>query len=421
MARSASVLLLFGLAATAFSACATRERAPALPADLLEALSRGDALRRGDPSFRGDEPLIRGDWPLLRGDWAAREGRIDEAVAAYEEAIARDRAAVRPHLRLVAALSEAGARSVARERYRAAAARPDATEAERVMAARLATDGSPPAVRAVYVAAAKASPETPWWRLALAEVDLASAEAWIGAHERARADGDRPGAARALATATRALARAQSAVENAAARAPDLPEVALYRGLLRTLEAELLPTASARAAAERAAADAFTLAVTADPLCVEAWACLGDARRRLGDPAAALAAYRAALRLAPGDAALRMGAGAVLHDLGRHDDAVEQLQAAARLSPGDAAPLVAAGDALAAARKHEAALDAWGRALERDASAVEAYERRGVVLESLGRDGEARAEYAAYLARGGPDDARVRRRVDRLTAPEHAR
>lgn len=356
--------------------------------------------------------------PVARGDVALREGRTDDAVAAYEQAIASDRAAVRPHLRLVAALSAAGRRSVARDRYARVVAAPGATEAERVMAARLATDGAPPAVRAVYVEAAKAAPDNAWWRLALAEIDLASADGWIRKQAKARSDGDRPGATEAEATARRALERAQSAVENAAARAPDLPEVALYRGLVRSLESELLTTASARAAAQRAAADAFARAVTLDPSSVDGWANLADARRRVGEPAEALAAYLAALRLAPSDAELRSGAGAVLHELERDGDAAAQFLEAARLAPRDAAPLIAAGDALAADGKAEAALDAWGRALDRDPKALEVYPRRGAVLETLGRTAEAREEYAAYLERGGPDAALVRRRIERLMSPE---
>jgi tetratricopeptide (TPR) repeat protein len=384
---------------------------------VLAACSAATGERARPPA---EAPLDLAD-PVARGDVAAREGRTDDAVAAYEEAVARDRSAVRPHLRLVAAWSAAGRRSLARDRYARVVASPGATEAERVMAARLATDGSPPAVRAVYVAAAKAAPDNPWWRLALAEIDLASADGWIRKQARARSDGDRPGATEAEATAVRALARAQSAVENAAARAPDLPEVALYRGLLRSLESEMLTTASARAAAQRAAADAFARAVTIDPWSVDGWANLADARRRVGEPAEALAAYLAALRLAPSDPELRLGAGAVLHELERDGDAAAQFLEAARLAPTEAAPLVAAGDAFAAAGEHEDALAAWGRALDRDAKVLEVHVRRGTVLETLGRTAEAREEYATYLERGGPDAALVRRRIERLTSPEAAK
>jgi|GEM_PF-2241342 len=387
------------LAGVAFAGCSAGTKAP-------------DRTKRA-----AETPVDLAD-PVARGDVAVREARLDDAVAAYEAAIAADREAVRPHLRLVAALSGAGRRSVARDRYVRVAAAPGATAAERVMAARLATDGSAPAVRAVYVEAAKAAPDNPWWRLALAEIDLASADGWIRKHEAARAAGDRPGATEAAATVQRALARAQSAVENAAARAPDLPEVALYRGLLRSLESELLTTASARAAAQRAAADAFAQAVTLDPGSVDAWANLADARRRVGEPAEALAAYLAALRLAPSDPELRTGAGAVLHELDRDGDAAAQLLEAARLAPRDAAPLVAAGDALAGDEQHAAALEVWGRALDRDPAAIEVYVRRGAVLETMGRTAEAREEYAAYLERGGPESARVRRRIERLMSPE---
>lgn len=358
---------------------------------------------------------------LFRGDAARREGRVEEALAVYEEALAADPAHVPSHLRLVETLVSTGRRSVARDRYRVRAASPQATQAERVMAARLETDGSPAAVRTVYVAAANAAIEDPWWRLALAEVDLAAADRFIAEHEEARRTGDRPRAAEVLELARRALTRADSAVENAAERDPALPETYLYRGLVRALEGELLVGASGREAAFRAAIEAFQHAVAADPGMLDAWANLGDAAQRVGDTEVALSAYLSAIRLAPSDADLREGAGLVLYGLERFADAAAQYTEAARLRPRDAAPLLNAGDGWAAAGRFEDALAAYDEALARDPTAVEAYAKRGAVLERLGRLGEAREAYAVYVERGGADAAAARRRIERLLTQDEGR
>ena len=358
---------------------------------------------------------------LSKGDAARREGRLDEALADYEQALAADPAHLPSHMRLVETLLSTGRRSVARDRYRARAAAPGATQAERVMAARLDTDGSPAAVRTVYVAAAKAAPNDPWWRLALAEVDLGAADRFIHAYDDARQSGDRPRAAETLDLARRALSRANSAVENATKRDPSLPETHLYRGLVRALEGDLLAGASGREAAFRSAMEAFERAVAADPGMLDAWANLGDAAQRAGDAEIALSAYLSAIRLAPNDPDLREGAGLVLFGLERHVDAAAQYTEAARLRPRDAAPLLNAGDGWAAADRFEEALAAYDEALVRDPSAVEAHAKRGAVLERMGRLGEAREAYAVYVERDGADAAAARRRIERLLTPDEAR
>ncbi len=358
---------------------------------------------------------------LAKGDAARREGRIDAALSEYEGALAADPSHLPSHMRLVETLLATGRRSIARDRYRTRAAAPGATPAERVMAARLETDGSVAAVRSVYVAAAKAAPEDPWWRLALAEVDLAAADRFIRAHEEARRTGDRPRAAESLELARRALSRANSAVENAAKRDPSLPETHLYRGLVRALEGDLLVGASGREAAFRAAVEAFQRAVAADPGMLDAWANLGDAAQRAGDAEVSLSAYLAAIRLAPNDPDLREGAGLVLFGLERYPDAAAQYTEAARLRPRDAAPLLNAGDGWAAADRFDEALAAYDEALARDPAAVEAHAKRGAVLERMGRLGEAREAYAVYVERDGADAAAARRRIERLLTPDEAR
>src|SRR5262245_50147107 len=114
---------------------------------------------------RAVPPRDPADAHLREGDRARREGRVDDAILAYDRGLALEPGRVPLHVRLVSTLLASGRRSEARERYEARAKAPRATEADRVMAARLATDGSAAAVRAVYLEAARASPQEPWWRL----------------------------------------------------------------------------------------------------------------------------------------------------------------------------------------------------------------------------------------------------------------
>ena len=125
-----------------------------------------------------------------------------------------------------------------------------------------------------------------------------------------------------------------------------------------------------------------------------------------------------AIRLAPGEADLREGAGLSLHDLGRNAEAAGQYVEAARAAPAEAGPLVRAGDSWAAAESWDKALTAYDKALDRDPTLVEVYAKKGSVFERAGRPAEARRAYAAYLSHGGPYAADVRRRFERLATAE---
>lgn len=358
--------------------------------------------------------------PLGAGDAARREGRAEDALAAYERALAARPDSVPAHLRYVAALLALGRRSVARDVYARRANAPGARPVDRVMAERLETDGSTAAVRAVYARAAQSWPEDPWWKLALAELDLADAADGVKKGDEARESGDSGGARSAFKGAREALARANAEIERAAARAPSLAEVDLYRGVAASLAGDLAAGEVAKARYVEAAA-AFRRATERDPSLVDAWAGLADAAYRAGDAAGALDAWVAAVRLAPGDAGLREGAGLALHDLSRHAEAAAQYVEAARAAPANANALVLAGDAFAAAGAYDDALHAYEGALERDPTLVDVYARKGAVLERTGRPIEARRAYGAYLSHGGPREAEIRRRIERLALGEGLR
>jgi tetratricopeptide (TPR) repeat protein len=361
-------------------------------------------------------PAVR---PLLaQGDRLRREGDPEAGVKAYERAVRADPSSVPAHLRYVQALSALGRRSEARRVYEERSAAPTATEAERVIAMRLRSDGSSSALRRVYGAAAAGSPSNPWWRLALAEVETAEADAWNRRRLEAIDRGDREEEKKAFAQARGAVHRADQALSDAAEAAPTLAEVDLYRGVLRSVEGDLQAGAAGRLAAYRAAVAAFLRAVSRDPDPVEAWVGLADARYRVEDYRGSLEAWLEAARRAPADGNIRMGLALVLHQVERYRESAEQYREAARLLPREPEPLQGLGDALADDERWEPALRAYEESLRRDASAVESHYKRGVVLEHLRRYAEARVAYERYVEQGGERAASVERRIERLLRAE---
>jgi tetratricopeptide (TPR) repeat protein len=371
-----------------------------------------------DPGPRSASTAIR---PTIgEGDRLLRAGRDDEAIQAYAAAIARAPASIPAHLRHVAALLRLGRRVEARRHYAARVQGGDASEAERVMAWRLETDGSSSALRRVYALAAERSPEEPWWQLAAAEIEVAEAEAWNRRRVDAIDRGDRAAERSAYAQALRALEAAETAVERAAATGPGLAEVDLYRGFVRAVEGDLRASAVSSAAAYRAAADAFERAVQRDRDLLEAWEGLGDVRLRTGDEAEALRAYRETVRLAPADAYAREALGLALHRVGRFREAAHQYRQAAVLDPRDGGPLLRLGDAFADDEQWDRAVAAYREALGRDGDALEAWFKIGAVLEHQGRPGEARVAFERYVEQGGERSATVQRRIERLLREEQA-
>ena len=351
---------------------------------------------------------------LAEGGAQAARGDVDRAIDAYRGATESHRDEVRTHLQYVRAMLGQGRRAELRRQYEERAARADATDAERTLAERLGTGGASSALRRVYTAAAERNPESPWWRLALVEVETAEADAWNRRRLAAIDRTDRVAEREAYLQSRGAMRRAQTALARSAEIAPDLAEVHLYRGHLRALEGDLQSTAAGREAGYRAAADAFVAATSRDPRLAEAWMGLGDVRYRLGQFRESLLAYLRAVRLLPADADLRLSLGVVLHEVGRLREATEQYGHAATLRTWDATPLLRLGDVRADAADWEGSLQAYRDALTRDPTAVEAHYRMGRVLEHLDRPGEARAAYQRYVDQGGPEAAAVGRRIERL-------
>jgi len=389
----------------------------ALPIALLGALACS-ACRSELGGSLPPEPSTASDEAISAAELQVAAGKIEASLVAFRAATQTDRWAVRPHLRYVRAMLAQGRRAEVRAFYAEQAERSDASDAERTVAERLRTNGASSALRRVYTAAADRNPKSPWWRLALVEVETAEADAWNQKRLDAIKRKDRHAEREAFEQAGGAVHRASRALGRAAKIAPNLAEVHLYRGFLRAVEGDLEANAPGREAGYRAAAASFEVATGRAPRLVEAWAGLGDAQFRVREVRAAMIAYLEAVRLAPADADLRIALGVVLHDAGRLREASNQYRQAAALRVWDADPLLRLGDVRADARDVGGALAAYERALKRDPKAVEAYYRMGVIYEYQGRLGEARAAYERYVEQDGPNAGTVRRRIERLLRRE---
>lgn len=369
-------------------------------------------------SLIATEARTAGDEGVAAANAEAGAGKVEASLIAYREATERTPAEVRPHLRYARAMLRQGRRAQLRDEYAARAAKPGATDAERTLAERLRTNGASSALRRVYTAAAERNPETPWWWLAVAEVEIAEADAWNHRRLDAIDRRDRNAERDAFLQARGYVRRAQRALNRVKEVDRNLAELHLYRGHLRAVEGDMQVNAAARDASFRAAADAFATATRRSPTLVEAWAGLGDVQYRLDEQREAMIAYLEAVKLSPADADLRIGLGVVLHDIGRLREAGEQYQQAAALRPWDGDPMLRYGDARADAEDYRGALAAYEAALKRDPKAVDAHYRMGVIHEYFGRLGEARAAFDRYVNQGGPKADQVERRIERLLRRE---
>ncbi len=352
--------------------------------------------------------------PVEEAEAQRRAGDLDGAASRF--ALLRDGAPadVRAHLGYLRAQLEAGRRSAVRDEYAQRASLPAALEVDRVLAERLAGDGASSTLRDLYQRALQREPGSPWWPLAIAEVELAEADAWRLRREEGRAAGDRGAEKDADLQARAALVRADAALDRAATL-PGAPlEVDIVRGYVRAVEGDLAATSAARQAAYRAALDGFERVTVLAPARADGWYGLADMQTRLGDSGESLRGWMEAVRRSPADAYPRMELGRTLQQLGRMEDAARAYEQAARLRPRWAEPWIRIGDSWAEDERWERAADAYRTALEREPGAVEAWARLGAVLERRGDRAGARDAYGRYLEQGGERKQAVQRALERM-------
>lgn len=359
--------------------------------------------------------------PLEAAEAQRRSGDLEGAARAYASLREATPAEVRAHLGYVRTLLEAGRRSVVREEYAARAAQPQAQEVDRVLAERLAGDGASTTLRDLYARAVAREPASPWWPLALAEVELAEADAWRLRREEARAAGDRGAETAADRQARGALLRADRALDRVATLEGAPFEGEVLRGYVRAVEGDLAATSAARQAAYRAALDCFERVTVLAPARADGWYGAADMQTRLGDSGESLRGWMEAARRAPSDPYPRMELGRTLQQLGRGDDAVASYEQAAVLRVRWAEPWIRIGDTQAEDERWARAAAAYREALVRDPAAVEAWARLGSVLEQDGDLSGAREAYERYLEQHGERQQAVQRALERLPRAGGAR
>ena len=163
-------------------------------------------------------------------------------------------------------------------------------------------------------------------------------------------------------------------------------------GLDRSHDALLLRGAVHAALSQPAlAARDFGSAAAERPDSVEAHLGIGVACEEMGRHKRALAAVGRAIKISPGDPALRIARGRVLVNAGLPGGALAEFGAALRLDGSLAEAHAGRGSALLAAGRRKKALAAYSRAGRLDPGSAEAHLGRGIALYEVGRHGLALA------------------------------
>ncbi len=150
---------------------------------------------------------------------------------------------------------------------------------------------------------------------------------------------------------------------------------------------------------------------------------LGNAHLRAGKPVPALAAFEAAIGLAPQFPEAHCNRGVALEALGRLDEALAALDRAIAMRPAYPLAHFNRGNVLKAMGQPEPALAAYEQACRLEPGFAEAHLSRGFALLTLGRSQEALQAFdAALRLRPGLSEAAIGRgaALDRLNRPAEA-
>ena len=137
----------------------------------------------------------------------------------------------------------------------------------------------------------------------------------------------------------------------------------------------------------------------------------GHARARRYDRA--IAAYDAALLIAPGDADLHMTAGTTCFLAGRHERAIELFERVTRLTPAHAPALVNIGAILNRTGRHAEAIDVLQKGIALEHNLPEGYYNLGIAHRKLGRQPRAVDAYREAI-RLNPEFAEAHQNLGNL-------
>jgi tetratricopeptide (TPR) repeat protein len=134
----------------------------------------------------------------------------------------------------------------------------------------------------------------------------------------------------------------------------------------------------------------FEKAISLDPTLTLAYASLGTALNRLGQPERALEAYREAFRRDPSDPQTLWGVGVNLAAMGRTEEAVAALEKAVELGPDRPGPRTSLGTVLCnRLHRYEEGMAHFERAIALAPDLPNGYYNLAAALQALGRSEEA--------------------------------
>ena len=144
-----------------------------------------------------------------------------------------------------------------------------------------------------------------------------------------------------------------------------------------------------------------------DPASAICYFRLSDAKRRAGDPIAAMSNLEAYLQRVPGDVNALVNLGTLHFQSGAYSTAVEVLSAALKLQPAHPEALNNLGNAYAELGRQDLAAEQYGAAVDARPGFAEAWTNLGTALNDLGRLHEARVALQEAV-RLSPLDHRAR-------------
>jgi tetratricopeptide (TPR) repeat protein len=137
------------------------------------------------------------------------------------------------------------------------------------------------------------------------------------------------------------------------------------------------------------------------------WASMGNAFRRLERYDEAIEAYRRALQTGPNHPTIQLlheSLGICLAEVGRWDEAIDELNQATSLMPGRADYYYTLSDILGRSGRYEEALSCFEKALYLEPINTRAYRTLGLAYLEIGKKEAARRCLETYL-KSGPIDA----------------
>jgi tetratricopeptide (TPR) repeat protein len=346
---------------------------------------------------------------------AEREGDTETALKLLDDLCARHPIRLGFHLRRIQIAREARGVAFASRLYDPP---PPGVDPERagVLATLAALDEEDLSGRRnVLVFAAEREPKEAFWRLGLADVDLAAHDHIVERAHRERDLGMVQASAKSFAAARDVLERAREEAGEALELLPEFAEAHLLLGYMATRSADLAEDIDSRDQWREKAEEHYLEAVRIDPGSVAARLDLAENYLYFDRYSEAADHLRDASVLAPSEPMVWNNLGFTYYATGRLSSAVSCYEKALEIEPKNARSRTALSDCLRRLDKVSEAVAQLTRARE-DAGDDRSLEaeialKLGAIYEHESRYREAVQEYRRHVDLGGKDAAKARSRI----------